>query len=517
MGMQLRKESYFFGMLFIISVSYAFFLTEQIPFFWEDINYFNEAFWENTTYYGKEKSYTAFYKDLTKTIFDTDSFYSIGYSGLNERPLTSFMWRYAELFFGRDLFNYRLAKALFFGILALIIALISRQFLERPMTFVLILAYITMPHIWYGLFANADEAILMHAFTLFALFMYFFKYQYETNTSKLVLYGLIIFFSTRASILFKHEGRILYVGLFVYLTIKNYKELFFVKNFLLIAALALISSPIVGFMMNGTTAMDFHAAKFVNDKQTSWSDFFFDISVPLKIIGPLFFLLLASVFVLFRKRDLLKKEKKSLLLFLTIFFIIELGITFFAHGFKITIQDFGSVTFIFFTALYILITFFCADRTKQLFTNTHTKKLFTILFFILTTYLIMHNLYRTNQLRGAWGDYVIGFNDLNKYVDARFNNALLLVESSLTTTPVALSKNTIVPFPPHTNSSVVKEYAHKYEFIFIASRSNLHLDPVDFDLVLKQKANDLSWYGVMKAALKRTSNQEFYLYKLRNV
>jgi len=187
------KENYFYVLLFLFASAYALFLTEKIPFFWEDINYFNEDFWQNTPYYGKNKTHSSFYNDAIKTIVNKEGFYSIGYSGLNERPLTTFFWRYAELFLGHNLFMYRFIKSIFFGIIAIVVAITSMQFLSKSMTLLLVLTYITMPQLWYAIFANADEAMFMHILTLSALFIYFYKYQSASNTFKLFLYGLLIF------------------------------------------------------------------------------------------------------------------------------------------------------------------------------------------------------------------------------------------------------------------------------------------------------------------------------------
>lgn len=518
------KKTLFFILLF--TVLYELFLTQGMDFFWEDYMVFGLSESTPFGYKLKEEGNGPQKRDaglqfalMATNFFTLHQTLVIGTHGDNAQPLFSF---FGALYSNKLALYRSTSLVLLCGIISFLF-FIFRKLNELFFGLLAILFYLSFPQIWEIAVAPTGlVTLIMHTTTAASLFIYFFFYQTTTSYKKMLISFFLIIFLTRFSILLKNEGRIVFVIIFLYLLISDWKKLKQTKNYVLILSLFLTSYP----FLTGVSGLITQ-----NQAYGSFGMFIFTVlskaNVFLSIYGSINLLLFVSLIFVFSLYIIKVKwrhnhdftYKENFIIFSFLWFLFALLIPLLGRA----ITEIGPKSWFIADYLYTLLPFvlflflgfsfvFSAPLIKD-------KKYIFVLFLIILFSSYGLQVISLNQFVGVYREYFIGYDTgMDLLASRNIENSLVLVPFDGITPPASLNiTNNYVSsasFIDLQNISFLNQTKGNLSALYIISNSPMSFTDHSAALTLEiyeQRTDSL--YAKLKKLVKRKTRL-FYIYQL---
>jgi len=507
-----RKIFYIAMGVFAAAFLWSLFFTWGFPFCWEDFAFFHldkEEYSMLSGFYPKLVSGLTVLGNIAKDFFSPGRLFEVGF-GCNviDRPYLYYTNEFLSIIFEDNSVLYRIFRALMFAFNAcLVFLLIKRASLRFALAGAIL--YITSSELWVLLAYCSEVGVYTQLAELVSILLFVSILKMKTvDKKRLWIYYFLIFFASNYAILAKGNGRYLAMLFIAVLVLFRRKELKYHAPML--GLLFLLQIPLLGYIKKLFTG---HPVSPLNlgthNSRTlieSIQCIFNNLAYPRNAFGSALLVLLCFIMIVhilsifFRKHsrffnndaaiDAALKERVFLFMLWLIFSFLMIAVSrsFVYSGpydWVVMEESFFVAPFIIFLCYYA---YMVSGRLRKPFYSA-----FVGCFIILVTVQTGMNLPRINRFRGGWGNYFCAWKNVEKYVDARSDNAMVYTSTEMFYKPFVFrrSNNKVINNLPGSHNLAFMEKVFETEGfsdIFLARRFGVEAEGSSDKVILKERA-----------------------------
>ncbi|MDD5774808.1 MAG: hypothetical protein PHS64_02560 [Candidatus Omnitrophica bacterium] len=508
-----RKILYIAMGVFAAAFLWSLFFTWGFPFCWEDFAFFHldkEEYSMPVDFSARFTSGIAVLGKFARDFFAPHRLFQIGFSCNDiDRP---YLFHTAELLgilFGDHVIFYRIVKSFVFSINACIIFLLISR-LSVMVAIPAALIYITSSEMWVSLAYNCDVGIYTQLTMLVSILLFIRMLSAGDRLKKKDLWWhyAIILFASNYAVLSRSDGRYLAILFIITLIVFRIRDLKYHAPMLIV--LLLVQLPVLGYIkkfITGSPAFPIDLASH-NDRSAfeALKTIFSNLQYPGNALGGVLLILLSVlilihlVSVIFRKKARLfsddagiKSGIKAQFFIFTLWFIFSFAMISISRSYAysgpydwvVSEQTFFLIPFIIFMSYFAYLV---SSRLKMPFQRTF------ILFCALLMFgQVILNLPRINRFRGGWGNYFCAWKNVEKYVDARSDNAMVYTSTEMFYKPFVFgrSNNKVINNLPGAHNLGFMEKAFETEGfsdIYLARRFGVEAEGSSDKVILRERA-----------------------------
>ena len=489
--------------IFIISLLSTVFITQGIPFFWEDCQFIQIR-------EGLNKP-ALFLQQLKENSFQ------INYSS---RPMATVLLDLQSDICGKNVNPNRFFRAFVYSLLTLVCFIFLKRFTSVAFAFFGALFFIFTPENWLQT-VYQDVGLYSHLFltSAFLLFLNIYKLKNKSFLKPLIFTCIIflIFLSTGA----KHEGRYAVFVLLIFSLIYYPKAI--IDNWWFYLVLLFISIPILGLLGFGNVTKIINA-KVPLELQSLIHDFITNFKDPLFTLGIFMWgllvcALLINLTISIRRKSLFSWLRNNLsegLIFSSVWFIFALVFNFLIL--KWNFQGSRDFSKTYYSFLWMPFLIFVFTVVYSAYHSLKKNKIFLILVIFAVSVSFLVNLKNLNQIRGGWGGYWVSLGNLKSFVEQRDDNSLVLITPRhfYPETFFYGSNNKLEMTPLYSNLEYIKVryFLGQHRNIYVASFGELNFAK-DSQMALLGAVDNLSGslYDNLKLFMGKKPQQSIFIYK----
>ena len=517
-------------LIIFLTILWESFLVQDMNFFWEDgtthrfLSRVKIADAVVVAIVNTSINYAAqpIAKDILKQ-FLTNIDATTRISGLNVNYIS--IYQLAGAVFKTNIVLYRVTGILLVTILPVLLFLLFIKLKRMLLGITAVIMYLFFPQLWQMSLGTGLPTLMTHLATVSALFIFYCYYQNSKGTLKTILLAFLIFFLTRFSILLKEEGRIVFVIIFLYLLITNFKAILQPKNVFLLFLLFSIAYPFNSGLQSFTYYKTNASIIDLVSTFVSRSNVLLFVfgKINLLICGLVIIGLIAFLIKLNKTAD---NETTSLFRLTTFSFIWlsnSIMFPFLGKGFEpVTEKSWWQVDFLFSIFPFVLLIFAGILFLSKLIHKDYLKKSYLASISILILISFIMQAITFNGFVGGLRDYYIGYDTAREMIDNLYfkEKAVLISLGDVIGMPQTVSSlNYLIAMNSDTmsNITILKAIQNNHPHIYVAANQELLIisNITKNTTIIVPRENSV--YESIKKIIRGPKTARYYLYEIKDL